>query len=284
MNLLQKLIDLEQDAQKFGFDWPDHLMILDQIMDECREVREEIDQGSHKEKLQEEIGDLLHSVISLCIFSGFDVGETISKTNVKFSRRMQLLKTLTKQKGLEHLQGQSIDLMLDLWKDVKKMEHSSGIDCVYNARINSHERCAMKPSIHMITLATKDLNKATKFYEEGLGFPKMNFEGNISFFMLHGSWLSLYPWELLAQDARMEDASFGFRGMTLAHNVPHEHQVIEILEQAKNAGARIVKQAQKTEWGGFSGYFTDLDGHLWEIAHNPFFWPGPKDEDGLGVQ
>jgi len=52
------------------------------------------------------------------------------------------------------------------------------------------------------------------------------------------------------------------------------------LEQAKSAGAHIVKQAQKTEWGGFSGYFTDLDGHLWEVAHNPFFWPGPKDDNG----
>lgn len=123
MNALQKLIYLEQDSRKFGFDWPDHFMILDQIIDECREVRDEIDQGSNKEKLQEEIGDLLHSVISLCVFSGFDVVETISKTNAKFSRRMQLLKELTKQKGLENLQGQSIDFMLNLWREVKKIEH-----------------------------------------------------------------------------------------------------------------------------------------------------------------
>ncbi|PPE03076.1 MazG nucleotide pyrophosphohydrolase domain-containing protein [Holospora curviuscula] len=102
MNHLSKLIALEQDARKFGFDWPDHFMILDQIIDECREVREKIDQGSNKERLQEEIGDLLHSVISLCVFAGFDVEETISKTNVKFSRRTQLLKELTKQKGLEN--------------------------------------------------------------------------------------------------------------------------------------------------------------------------------------
>ena len=68
MNALQKLIYLEQDAREFGFDWPDQFMILDQIIDECREVREEIDQDSNREKLQEEIGDLLHSVISLCIF------------------------------------------------------------------------------------------------------------------------------------------------------------------------------------------------------------------------
>ncbi len=138
----------------------------------------------------------------------------------------------------------------------------------------------MKPRINIITLGTKDLTKATRFYEEGLGFPKMDFEGNISFFMLNGSWLSLYPWELLAQDAQIDVASSGFRGITLAHNVENENQVTDILEQAKNAGAHIVKQAQKTEWGGFSGYFIDLDGHLWEIAYNPFFWPGPKDDNG----
>jgi GNAT superfamily N-acetyltransferase/NTP pyrophosphatase (non-canonical NTP hydrolase) len=132
MNALQKLIYLEQDARKFGFDWPDHFMILDQIIDECREVREEIDQGSNKEKLEEEIGDLLHSVISICVFSRFDIEETISKTNAKFSKRMQLLKKLTKQKGLENLQGQSIDFMLNIWREVKKIEHLSDIpqDCI----------------------------------------------------------------------------------------------------------------------------------------------------------
>lgn len=139
----------------------------------------------------------------------------------------------------------------------------------------------MNPRINIITLGTRDLSSATKFYEKDLGFPKMDFEGNISFFMLNGSWLSLYPWELLAQDVQIDAASSGFRGITLAHNVETEDQVISILEQAKNAGATIVKEAHKTEWGGFSGYFTDLDGHLWEIAYNPFFWPGPNDHNSL---
>lgn len=137
----------------------------------------------------------------------------------------------------------------------------------------------MKPRINIITLGVKDLDKSTKFYEEGLGFPKMDFEGNVSFFMLNGSWLSLYPWELLAQDARVASVGSGFRGITLAHNVENENQVINLLRDAQNAGANIVKQAQKTEWGGFSGYFSDLDGHLWEVAYNPFFWPGPKDDN-----
>lgn len=134
----------------------------------------------------------------------------------------------------------------------------------------------MKPRMSMITLGTKDLKRATEFYEEGLGLPKMAFEGNVSFFQLDGTWLALYPRELLAKDALVDSAGDGFRGFTIAHNVENEEQVIELLEKAKNAGASIVKPAQKTDWGGFSGYFTDLDGNLWEVAHNPFFWPGPK--------
>src|SRR3972149_11049578 len=137
----------------------------------------------------------------------------------------------------------------------------------------------MKPRINIVTLGTKDLKSATKFYEQGLELPKMNFSGDISFFELNGSWLSLYPWKLLAQDARVESTGSGFRGFTLAHNVENENPVIDLLEKAKKAGGKIIKPAQKTEWGGFSGYFSDLDGHLWEVAYNPFFWPGPKDED-----
>ncbi len=135
---------------------------------------------------------------------------------------------------------------------------------------------SMKPRINIITLGTYDLEKATKFYEEGLGLPKMKFEGNISFFTLNGSWLSLYPWNLLASDAQLDPIGSGFRGITLAHNVESEQRVIDLLELAKNAGAKIIKPAQKTDWGGFSGYFSDLDGHLWEVAYNPFFWPGPE--------
>jgi catechol 2,3-dioxygenase-like lactoylglutathione lyase family enzyme len=135
----------------------------------------------------------------------------------------------------------------------------------------------MQPRINIITLGTKNLENVTKFYEQGLGLPKLKFKGDISFFSLNGSWLALYPWELLAKDALVESESTGFRGFTLAHNVEKEAEVIELLEKAKNAGAKIVKKAEKTDWGGFSGYFSDLDGHLWEIAYNPLFWPGPKD-------
>ena len=136
----------------------------------------------------------------------------------------------------------------------------------------------MKPRINIITLGTRNLEKATRFYEIGLGLPKMDFEGDISFFELNGSWLGLYPWELLAEDATVVSSGEGFRGITLAHNVENESDVVSVLNEAKQAGGKIIKQAQKTDWGGYSGYFSDLDGHLWEVAYNPFFWPGCKDK------
>jgi uncharacterized glyoxalase superfamily protein PhnB len=136
----------------------------------------------------------------------------------------------------------------------------------------------MNPRINLITLGTKDLDKATKFYEAGLGFSKMDFDGDVRFFKLNGSWLSLYSWDLLAQEAQIDKDGSGFRGITLSHCVKNELEVVDILEKAKIAGATILKEAQKTDWGGFSGYFSDLDGHIWEIAYNPFFWPGPEDK------
>ena len=134
----------------------------------------------------------------------------------------------------------------------------------------------MRPTINIITLGTNNLEGATHFYAVGLGFPKINFEGDISFFELQGTWLALYPWELLAQDAEVISIGSGFRGVTLAHNVNSEEGVIKTLTEAQTAGAKIIKPGQKTTWGGFSGYFADLDDHLWEVAFNPFFWPGLK--------
>lgn len=135
----------------------------------------------------------------------------------------------------------------------------------------------MKPRISMITLGVADLALATQFYEKGLGFPKMDMEGGISFFNLNGSWLALYPWDLLAKDAMVDQGGTGFRGIALAHNVESEEEVLLLLNGAEAAGAKIIKPGQKTDWCGFSGYFADLDNHLWEVAFNPFFWPGPKD-------
>lgn len=119
MNILQKLIQVQLDASEFGLEYPDPLMILNQVIDECREVKEDIEQASSREKLQEEIGDLLHAAISLCVFLKFNVEETLEKTNIKFEKRMTDVKKLVKSKGLDDLNGKSIEYILDLWNEVK---------------------------------------------------------------------------------------------------------------------------------------------------------------------
>lgn len=135
----------------------------------------------------------------------------------------------------------------------------------------------MKPRISMITLGVCDLARAIAFYEDGLGFPRMDSPPEVAFFTLNGSWLGLYGREALAEDAQVPAAGSGFAGIALAHNVPSEAEVDAVLAQALAAGATLTKSAQKTFWGGYSGYFRDPDGHLWEVAHNPHFWVGPAD-------
>ncbi len=138
----------------------------------------------------------------------------------------------------------------------------------------------MKPRISMITLGVRDLPAAIEFYEQGLGFPRMASEPEVAFFTLNGTWLGLYGREALAKDAQVPTEGAGFEGFTLAHNVESEQAVDAVVAQAVAAGATLVKQPQNVFWGGYSGYFKDLDGHLWEVAHNPFFWAGPRDENG----
>ena len=134
----------------------------------------------------------------------------------------------------------------------------------------------MDPRISMITLGVSDLEAAIRFYEQGLGFPRMESPPSVAFFTLNGSWLGLYGREALAEDAQISAAGSGFGGFALAHNVASEAQVDAVMRQALAAGATQVKAPQKVFWGGYSGYFSDLDGHLWEVAHNPFFWVGPE--------
>lgn len=136
----------------------------------------------------------------------------------------------------------------------------------------------MKPRINIITLGVRDLQRSIAFYEEGLGLPRMPFEGEIAFFSLSGTWLALYPWHDLAEDAMVPAEGDGFRGVTLAHNVGSKAEVDQVMAEAEKAGAVIEKTARDVFWGGYSGYFSDPDGHLWEVAWNPFFWPGPEDE------
>jgi len=137
----------------------------------------------------------------------------------------------------------------------------------------------MKPRINMLTLGVRDMENAIRFYEQGLGLPRMPFEGGAAFFALNGSWLSLYPWDALAEDAGVPAKGQGFRGITLAHVVSSKKEVDDLLDQAVKAGGKLIKPAQDVFWGGYSGYFSDPDGHLWEVAWNPHFWPGPKDDN-----
>lgn len=135
----------------------------------------------------------------------------------------------------------------------------------------------MQPRMSMITLGVSDLERSRKFYRDGLGFPQMDSPPEVAFFTLNGTWLALYPRELLAEDAQVPATGSGFRGFTIAHNVDSESGVDEVISLAVRAGATLVKPGQKVFWGGYSGYFADPDGFLWEIAHNPLFWVGPSD-------
>jgi len=139
----------------------------------------------------------------------------------------------------------------------------------------------MKPHISMITLGVRDLAAAVKFYGLGLGFPRRESPPEVAFFTLDGTWLGLYPREALAEDASVSPEGSGFRGFTLSHNVASECEVDAVLEQAVAAGAILVKSAQKVFWGGYSGYFSDPDGYLWEVVFNPHFWVGPRDSTAI---
>ena len=131
----------------------------------------------------------------------------------------------------------------------------------------------------MITLGVRDLAASVKFYETGLGLPRMESPPEVAFFTLNGTWLGLYNRDALAADAGVSADGSGYESFSLAHNVESESEVDEIIQQAVAAGATLVKKPAKVFWGGYSGYFSDPDGHLWEIAHNPHFWIGPSDRD-----
>ena len=100
---------------------------------------------------------------------------------------------------------------------------------------------------------------------------------NISFFNLNGTWLAFYNRDALAKDAGVNANGTGFGRLTLSHNVMTEKEVDKIFSDAAVAGALSVKKPQTASWGGYSGYFKNLDGYLWEEAFNPFTWIGPED-------
>jgi hypothetical protein len=130
----------------------------------------------------------------------------------------------------------------------------------------------MQPRLNIITLGVKDLAKAIRFYRDGLGWPLSSASvGDFALFKLTtGTALALYPRKLLAEDAKLKDYG-GFGGITLAQNVATREEVDAVLSDAVKAGGSLLKAAREAEWGGYSGYFADPDGHPWEVAWNPFF-------------
>ena len=130
----------------------------------------------------------------------------------------------------------------------------------------------MEPRISIITLGVADLAASVRFYRDGLGLPMREGSDAIAFFETKGTWLALFPREALAADATVPADGAGFRGFTLAHNVRSREEVGALLREAEAAGASVIKPAQDTDWGGYSGYFSHPDGYLWEVAWNPHFW------------
>ncbi|MCB9793935.1 MAG: VOC family protein [Alphaproteobacteria bacterium] len=141
----------------------------------------------------------------------------------------------------------------------------------------------MKPYVSLITLGVSDLAASVRFYEQGLGLPRLPHDSpHVAFFQLQGTWLGLFGRAALAEDAHVPDDGVpgGFSGVTLAHNLDSEAAVDAAFAEALAAGATPTKAPQKVFWGGYSGYFKDPDGHLWELAHNPFMKIGPQDPAG----
>lgn len=134
----------------------------------------------------------------------------------------------------------------------------------------------MKPRITVITLGVGDLERAVQFYRDGLGLQTdgivgREFEhGAVAFFDLEGGMrLALWPRASIAHDSGLAEGAAGPPAFTLGHNVRTQAEVDAVMEQARRAGAAIVKPAQATFWGGYAGYFQDPDQHLWEVVWNP---------------
>lgn len=138
----------------------------------------------------------------------------------------------------------------------------------------------MQARFTILTLGVDDLEKSFKFYHDGLGFPSQGiigkeFEhGEVAFFDLpHGMKLALYSRENLAWDAKVAKQNASTTEFSIGYTVRNKTEVDSIMDLAKKAGAKVPKPAQKAFWGGYSGYFQDPDGHLWEVAWNPQLMP-----------
>ena len=130
----------------------------------------------------------------------------------------------------------------------------------------------MRQKLNLVTLGVENFNKSVDFYEHGLGWKKSpRSVGDLALFPLGGITLALYPRDELAADTTLKYQPTDFSGITLSYNAKSEEEVNDVLRLVENLGGTIIKPAQKVFWGGYSGYFKDLDGHLFEVAYNPFW-------------
>ena len=136
----------------------------------------------------------------------------------------------------------------------------------------------MNQHLHIITLGVRNVEISRKFYSEILGWkPSASSNESIAFFQAGGIVLALFSRKSLAEDAQTSSEGSGFSGITLAYNARSESEVDGIISDLKSKSVKIAKEPQKVFWGGYSSYFADPDGHLWEVAYNPFF---PFDDNG----
>jgi len=129
----------------------------------------------------------------------------------------------------------------------------------------------MEPRLSFVTLGVADLERAARFYEQVLKLPRLQTPPEVVFFELGKTWLALYGREALAADAGVPAAGSGFPGFTLAHNLRSAAEVDQLLKDVAAGGGTIVKPGGRADWGGYTGYFSDPDGFLWEAAWNPHF-------------
>jgi hypothetical protein len=138
----------------------------------------------------------------------------------------------------------------------------------------------MKPRISLLTIGVDDLERAVAFYRDGLGLPTKGIVGRefehgaVAFFDLQaGLKLAVWPRRDLAHDTGLHESPRSSTEFSIGQNVRSEREVDDVMRQAEQAGATVVKPAHETFWGGYAGYFADPDGHLWEVAFNPASLP-----------
>jgi uncharacterized protein len=129
----------------------------------------------------------------------------------------------------------------------------------------------MEPRISFVTLGVADLPRAVAFYAGVLRLPQQKSPATVAFFEMGRTWLALFPFRDLAADAGVSPDGSGFPRFALAHNTRSPAEVDGLLAEVAAGGGRVVKPGQRTDWGGYAGYFADPDGFLWEVAWNPEF-------------